>query len=102
MVGSSAGSSQAAIWFEGVGALDLQTFLIAQGLDLSGWTLGEVTAISGDGTTIAGRGIPPDPSMSGAWIAVIPEPSTVVLALMAMLLFTKRAARSILRGGMTP
>jgi hypothetical protein len=79
MVGTRVGSSQPAIWFDGA-VVDLQPYLTGLGLDLTGWTLTEVTVLSGDGTTIAGRGIPPDPSMSGAWIATIPEPSTWLLA----------------------
>lgn len=71
------------IWFEGTGTMRLQPFLTGLGLDLTGWRLTDVRAISGDGTTIAGHGIPPDPSMSGAWIAVIPEPSTLLLAAIA-------------------
>jgi uncharacterized membrane protein len=69
-----------ALWTEETGTVDIQQFLTGLGLDLTGWRLTEVTAISGDGTTIAGHGIPPDPSMSGAWIATIPEPSTWLLA----------------------
>jgi uncharacterized membrane protein len=69
-----------ALWTEATGAIELQPFLEGLGLDLTGWTLTRVNAISGDGTTLAGQGIPPDPSMSGAWVAVIPEPSTWLLA----------------------
>lgn len=73
------GSNLPALWTEAGGALELQPFLTGLGLDLTGWQLTSVTAISGDGTTIAGQGIPPEPSMSGAWIATIPEPSTWLL-----------------------
>jgi hypothetical protein len=72
------------IWMEGTGAVELQPFLTSLGLDLAGWTLTEARAISGDGTTIAGRGIPPDPMMSGAWIAVIPEPPTARLVVFSL------------------
>jgi uncharacterized membrane protein len=82
MVGVSAG--RPALWTEGTGAMELQPFLAGLGLDLTGWTLTDVRAISGDGTTIAGHGIPPDPSMSGAWIATIPEPSTWLLGGIAL------------------
>jgi uncharacterized membrane protein len=84
MVGTIVGSSLPAIWTEATGALELQPFLTGLGLDLTGWTLNDVRAISGDGTTIAGHGIPPDPSMSGAWIATIPEPSTWLLGGIAL------------------
>jgi hypothetical protein len=69
-----------AIWIDGATS-DLQPFLTGLGINLTGWTLTRTTAISGDGLTIAGQGIPPDPSMSGAWIAVIPEPTSLALAL---------------------
>jgi uncharacterized membrane protein len=95
MVGINGG--RPAIWTENTGAVELHPFLTSLGLDLTGWTLTEVTAISGDGTTIAGQGIPPDPSMSGAWVAVIPEPSTFGLALVALVLITTRAANNLHR-----
>lgn len=72
------------IWTEATGAVQIQPFLTGLGLDLTGWTLTSVTAISGDGTTIAGQGIPPDPAMSGAWIATIPEPATWLLLASAL------------------
>jgi hypothetical protein len=84
MVGTIVGSSLPAIWTEATGALELQPFLTGLGLDLTGWRLTEIQAISGDGTTIAGHGIPPDPSMSGAWIATIPEPSSWLLGGIAL------------------
>jgi len=93
MVGSMAGSGTPAIWFDGAGAIELQPFLTGLGLDLTGWRLTDVRAISGDGTTIAGHGTPPDPSMPGAWVAVIPEPSTVGLALVAFLLLIAKQLR---------
>lgn len=40
------------------------------GLDLTGWNLGEATAISDDGTTIVGTGINPD-GVQEAWRAVL-------------------------------
>jgi len=53
--------SQAAIWLQGVGWLDLATWLVDEhGLDeVLGWTLREATAISDDGTVIAGWGVSP-------------------------------------------
>jgi uncharacterized membrane protein len=85
------------IWTAETGSMDLQPFLTSAGLDLTGWTLTGVTAISGDGTTIAGQGLPPRPTTSGAWIAVIPEPSiwalggsALVVTLVGMLLHRRR------------
>ena len=48
------------------------------GLDLAGWELGFTTGISDDGTTIVGIGTDPS-GQSQAWMAVTPEPATVVL-----------------------
>jgi uncharacterized membrane protein len=73
------------IWTPETGVINLQPFLTSAGLDLTGWTLTNVTAISGDGTTIAGQGFPPRPTTSGAWIAVIPEPSTWALGGISLL-----------------
>ncbi|MEX2138189.1 MAG: PEP-CTERM sorting domain-containing protein [Pirellulales bacterium] len=91
------GIDKPALWSESIGAVDLQPFLSGLGLDLTGWRLTEVTAISGDGTTLAGRGTAADASMSGAWIATIPEPSTwvlggITLALAAVALYRHAAA----------
>jgi uncharacterized membrane protein len=78
------GLNRPALWTDATGAVELQPFLIGLGFDLSGWTLTEITAISGNGMMLAGRGIPPNHSMSGAWFASIPEPSTYVLAAFAV------------------
>jgi hypothetical protein len=79
MVGPSTSNGLPMIRLDGAD-FELQPFLTGLGLDLTGWTLTNADVISGDGMTIAGRGIPPDPSMSPAWIATIPEPSTWLLA----------------------
>ncbi len=49
------------------------------GLDLSGWLLSSAFDVSADGRTIVGVGLNPTGDAE-AWIAVIPEPSTFVLA----------------------
>ncbi len=62
----------------------LRDVLIAQGDDLTGWTLTSVNAISADGTTIVGQGFNPN-GQSAAWLArlgpaeVIPEPTSLTL-----------------------
>jgi hypothetical protein len=54
------------VWIEGVGTLDFQLFLIAQGLDeLYFWYLAQVNAVSADGTVVAGFGYNPDNRMEG-------------------------------------
>lgn len=56
------------VWIDGVGTVDLQLFLIAQGLDeLYFWFLAQASTISADGTVIAGYGFNPDNRMEG-WI----------------------------------
>jgi uncharacterized membrane protein len=55
-------------WIEGVGPVDLQLFLQAQGLDeLFFWSLAQVNAVSADGKVIAGYGFNPDGWLEG-WI----------------------------------
>jgi probable HAF family extracellular repeat protein len=78
MIGLAKGNP--VVWTADSGVVELQPFLTGLGLDLTGWRINAVSAISGDGTTIAGYGFPPGESTYDQWIAVIPEPSTVVLA----------------------
>jgi uncharacterized membrane protein len=54
--------------------------LIDQGVTgLAGWKLSIATAISADGQTVVGYGINPS-GLTEAWIATVPEPSTLVLS----------------------
>ena len=48
------------------------------GLNLDGWLLREAADISYDGLTIVGHGYNPNGNIE-AWIATIPEPSTIIL-----------------------
>ncbi len=67
-------------WREGIGTVDLQLFLVAQGLDeLYFWYLVQANAVSADGTVIAGYGYNPDGWMEGfivdmkkVWICHMP------------------------------
>ncbi len=59
------------------------------GLDLNGWMLSEATGISADGLTIVGQGVNPDGYNEG-WIVTIPEPATLLLLAMGVLLTRKR------------
>jgi len=45
---------------------------------VDGWTLTEVADISADGRTVVGMGINPA-GQEEAWMATVPEPSTLVL-----------------------
>ncbi len=73
------GPGGAIIWDEMNGARNLRDLLQADyGLDLTGWELESASDISADGTVIVGHGINPFGDDEG-WIAVIPEPATLVL-----------------------
>jgi len=55
-------------WREGLGTIDLQYFLVAQGLDdLLQWYLIQASTLSADGTIIGGYGANPDRVLEG-WI----------------------------------
>lgn len=79
IVGSS--GDRAFLWTSTLGSVDLNTYLPTLGLDLSGWHLGIATAISADGSVIAGAG-----EFNGeqaGWIVsgiAVPEPSTLLIA----------------------
>lgn len=71
---------QAFIWDEANGTRNLRTVLTQDyGLDLGGGSLTAALDISADGRTIVGFGLRPEGGFE-AWIAVVPEPSSVVLA----------------------
>ncbi len=50
------GSARAMYWTESLGMVDLNDYLPSAGVDLDGWTLRFVYAISGDGTAVTGFG----------------------------------------------
>ncbi len=73
-------STQPFFWTEELGMVNIKDFLLDSGVSsVTGWSLGDVTGISGDGRTIVGRGTDPDGNQQG-WIATIPEPATITLA----------------------
>ena len=59
------------------------------GLDLSGWRLSAANAISADGLTIVGAGFNPLGQIE-AWLAHIPEPSTLWLLALSTLALLRR------------
>jgi uncharacterized membrane protein len=77
---------EAFIWDQIRGMRSLGSILSANGIDLTGWSLGGASDVSADGQTIVGTGINPDGNTE-AWIASIPEPS----GLMLMVLFAPTA-----------
>jgi probable HAF family extracellular repeat protein len=56
------------LWTESAGVLRIDDILIDSGVDLTGWTLENVRAISDDGNSIVGGGINPDGIEEG-WLA---------------------------------
>ncbi len=59
------------------------------GLDLTGWTLSEAWNISDDGLTIVGYGNNPD-GYTEAWIATVPEPATLLLLGLGVVMSRKK------------
>lgn len=58
VVGQSGTGSgdRAMLWTSTLGMVDLNTYLVGLGVNLTGWTLTEATGISADGSTIVGYG----------------------------------------------
>ncbi len=78
-VGQTDEGHEAFIWDAGHGMRNLRDVLTGDyGLDLTGWQLENAMGISTDGLTICGSGYDPAGNHE-AWIATIPEPSTLVL-----------------------
>ena len=88
--GSESGlGREAFIWDETNGMQSIKDVLVNNyGLDLTGWYLGRASGISADGRTIVGEGI--GPNGSEAWIATIPEPTTLCLLTLGGLVLRKR------------
>ena len=82
---------EAFIWDEIHGMRDLKDVLTTDyGLNLTGWTLWEATAVSANGKTIVGMGLMPTDELHApqwrAWVALIPEPSTLLLGTLGIVL----------------
>ena len=87
---ASASSFEAFIWDEDNGMRSLKEVLINDlSLDLTGWRLRKATGISDDGFTIVGYGTNPSGNRE-AWIASIPEPSTLFLLICGALVLKRR------------
>jgi probable HAF family extracellular repeat protein len=78
--------NEAFYWTATTGMLNLRDVLISGGATgLEGWTLTEANGVSYDGLTVVGTGI--HNGVTEAWVATIPEPSTLGLAVVAGLGF---------------
>jgi uncharacterized membrane protein len=64
------------------------------GVDMTGWTLTEATSISADGSFMAGSGTGPN-GQSTAWIAFVPEPSSVLLLVVSTVGSCSRRRRAV-------
>jgi uncharacterized membrane protein len=72
-------------WTAESGALNLRELLVSLGTaNLDGWELGAAFGISADGRTVVGSGQHNNGPVQ-AWVATIPEPSTIGLAIIAAL-----------------
>lgn len=79
--GQSDIGQEAFVWDEVGGMRNVRHILTNQfGADLTGWQLSYVYDVSADGRTIVGWGSNPQ-GRTEAWIAVIPEPGTLLLLL---------------------
>jgi probable HAF family extracellular repeat protein len=63
--------SSAFLWTAAAGMIDLNTYLPAYRVDLTGWQLTEATAVSPDGVVIVGNGI--HNGRVEGWIATLPH-----------------------------
>jgi probable HAF family extracellular repeat protein len=75
--------NRAFYWTEATGMLNLQDVLVSGGANLDGWRLFEARGVSADGLTIAGTGVDPTGAIQ-AWVATIPEPSTILFGTFAL------------------
>ena len=78
------------VWDEVHGLRSMRDML---GLNLSDWDWIEPEGISDDGSTIIGWGYHADTATNEAWIAVLPEPSTLALVAFGGLILTRRHPR---------
>jgi probable HAF family extracellular repeat protein len=77
------------LWTEEDGLRFLEDVLADDyGLDLTGWTLTQVRGISDDGQTLVGNGL--GPHGAEAWIAHIPEPTSLSLLAIGAFSFLRR------------
>jgi uncharacterized membrane protein len=85
--------NEAGVWDAAHGMRSLSSILAGNNVDLTGWTLGVATAVSGDGSTIVGQG-----TLNGrvvAYRAVIPEPASLtMIAATTVMIAMRRHRRS--------
>jgi len=75
------GNSTAIKWTAGTGMQSIKDILIANGVNMAGWTLTEATGVSADGTVISGNAETPSNNNGEAWVATIPVNAFALLDL---------------------
>lgn len=82
------------VWDEAHGMRDLQVVLAEDlALDLTGWDLWTAEGVSDDGLVIVGHGTNPD-GHDEAFIAVLPEPATMIVMALGGLAVLRRRRRA--------
>lgn len=76
--GTSTSGPEPFLWDQTNGMRELARVLEGLGIDLGGWVLDQATGISADGRTLVGYGLN-ERGLREAWLAQIPETSTVSL-----------------------
>jgi PEP-CTERM motif-containing protein len=91
------GPEKVAVLWDDQGTHGVEDLLVQQlGLDLTGVDLRSVLGISSNGRTIAGEGTYQPPNAAArriAWMAAIPEPATVSLAAIGLIVLSSRRRR---------
>lgn len=88
------GTAYAYLWNPAGEAIELKTYLTSQGVDLTGWDLVTAEAISEIDGDFAITGVGTHNGIGQAYLVVLPEPSTYLLATLALLfLLTTRSLR---------
>jgi len=87
--GHTDAGQEAFLWDPDHGMRNLKDVLVTDfGLDLTGWILNEATGISGDGTVIVGWGL--QNGVTRPWVAIIPEPASSTLIVIAAVAILRR------------
>ncbi len=87
------GGGSAFLWTETMGIVELQSYLVSLGADLTGWALHDAVGVSGDGQTITGVGTFEGTQRS--WVVTIPGPGGVGVVGAAALVAVRRRRREV-------
>ncbi len=77
------------VWDAANGIQTIDDYLIGHGVDIDGWSFRRVSGISADGMVLVGAGNNPT-GWSEAWVATIPEPTSLALLALGGLAVIKR------------